>query len=147
MENLDIMTGQLISIVIPAFNEEGCIQELSERLKRLFDAEGQYSFEVIVVENGSTDRTLELLADVSSGDTRFRILELSRNFGPDGAITAGLHYAAGDACVIMMADLQEPPELVSEMLRKWEDGYENVYGLVTRRAGTGLLRSFNSRAF
>ena len=141
------MTRQLISIVIPAFNEEDCVQELSERLKKLFDIERRYSFEVIVVENGSTDRTLELLAGVRDGDTRFRIVELSRNFGTDGAITAGLHYAAGDACVIMMADLQEPPELVSEMLRKWEEGYENVYGLVTRRVGTGALRNFNSRAF
>jgi dolichol-phosphate mannosyltransferase len=149
MENLGVMAGNgsLVSVVIPAFNEEDCIEALGRGLQEVFLVESQYQFEVIVVDNGSIDNTLNLLTSLQNQDARFKVLELSRNFGADGGITAGLSFAKGDAAVIMMADLQEPPSLISAMLRKWEAGYENIYGLVEKRKGVGWLRRWNSKVF
>ena len=141
------MSKQLISIVIPAYNEEDCVLELSERLKSLFKLESKYEFEVIFIENGSVDKTWKILKEIHAEDKRFKILKLSRNFRMDGGITAGLDFIDGDACVLMTADLQDPPELISDFLRQWELGYENVYGIVTKRLGTGPIRTFNSKAF
>lgn len=137
---------KLISIIIPAYNEEKCIEELCQRLKKLFFIENQYHFEVIIVENGSTDNSYELLKKEAK-DVRFKILKLSRNFRMDGGLTAGLNYVSGDACVFMTADLQDPPELISEFLRNWELGYENVFGVVKKRTGTGFMRRLNSQMF
>lgn len=136
-----------ISIIIPAYNEEDCVEELANRLKRLFLIESNYEFEVFIIENGSTDRTWELLEGIHAQDKRFKVIKLSRNFRMDGGITAGLEFVTGDACVLMTADLQDPPELISDFLRQWELGYENIYGVVTKRIGTGPIRTFNSKAF
>lgn len=141
------MKRRLLSIVIPAFNEEQCIEELGTRLSQIFQEEDRYNFEAIIVENGSTDNTWGLLLQLCEADSRFKALQLSRNFGADGAITAGLQVARGDAVVIMMADLQEPPELISELLRYWEDGYENVYGKVLGRPDSSLFRRINSKLY
>jgi dolichol-phosphate mannosyltransferase len=138
---------KLISIIIPAYNEEDCVDELATRLKALFVTESQYDFEAIIVENGSIDSTWEKLQKIAAADSRFKILKLSRNFRMDGGLTAGLDYIKGDACVLMTADLQDPPELISEFLRKWEVGWENIYGIVTKRTGTGPIRTFNSKMF
>jgi dolichol-phosphate mannosyltransferase len=138
---------KLISIIIPAYNEEECVDELAARLKTLFVTESQYDFEAIIVENGSIDSTWEKLQKIAAADPRFKILKLSRNFRMDGGLTAGLDYIKGDACVLMTADLQDPPELISEFLRKWESGWENIYGVVTKRGGTGPIRTFNSKMF
>jgi dolichol-phosphate mannosyltransferase len=138
---------KLISIIIPAYNEEECVDELAARLKTLFATESQYDFEAIIVENGSIDSTWEKLQKIAAVDPRFKILKLSRNFRMDGGLTAGLDYIKGDACVLMTADLQDPPELISEFLRKWEAGWENIYGVVTKRGGTGPIRTFNSKMF
>ena len=138
---------QLISIIIPAYNEEDCVDELAVRLKMLFVTESRYDFEVIIVENGSVDATWEKLQKIAVVDPRFKILKLSRNFRMDGGLTAGLDYIKGDACVLMTADLQDPPELISEFLRKWEDGWENVYGIISKRTGTGPIRTLNSKLF
>jgi len=138
---------KLISIVIPAYNEEACVDELASRLKTLFVTESQYDFEAIIVENGSIDTTWEKLQKIAAADSRFKILKLSRNFRMDGGLTAGLDYIKGDACVLMTADLQDPPELISEFLRKWEAGWENIYGIVTKRGGTGPIRTLNSKMF
>jgi len=138
---------KLISIIIPAYNEEECVDELAARLKTLFVTESQYDFEAIIVENGSIDTTWEKLQKIAAADSRFKILKLSRNFRMDGGLTAGLDYIKGDACVLMTADLQDPPELISEFLRKWEAGWENIYGVVTKRGGTGPIRTFNSKMF
>ena len=136
-----------VSIVVPAFNEEDCIPELVRRLRQVFDAEPDYDWEVVVVENGSTDSTWEELRRVHMHDPRFKIVRLARNFRTDGGLTAGLDYIDGDACVLMTADLQDPPEMIHQFLRKWEDGYRNVYGVVSERQGTGPIRTFNSKAF
>jgi glycosyltransferase involved in cell wall biosynthesis len=137
----------LVSIIVPAYNEEGCVDELARRLQAMFELETVYEFEVIFVENGSEDSTLERLERIREGDARFKILKLSRNFGAEGGITAGMTFSRGEACAILMADLQEPPELLRDMLRKWEEGYENIYGVVTKRRGTSWLRDLNSRIF
>jgi dolichol-phosphate mannosyltransferase len=138
---------KLISIVVPAYNEEACVEELARRLALVFDANPKYDFEAIIIENGSVDRTWELLQQIHHRDSRFKIVQLARNFRMDGGLTAGLHYARGDAAVLMTADLQDPPELIAEFIKKWEQGFENVYMVVTKRRGSGPIRRFNSRAF
>jgi glycosyltransferase involved in cell wall biosynthesis len=138
---------RLISVIIPAYNEEACVDELARRLSDVFDENAKYDFEVIIVENGSTDRTWDLLQEIHRRDSRFKIIQLARNFRMDGGLTAGLNYARGDAAVLMTADLQDPPELITTFIKKWEEGYENIYMIVTKRRGTGPLRRFNSRAF
>ena len=141
-------TGRkLISVIVPAYNEEDCVIELASRLTAVFDQNDSYDFEAIIVENGSTDRTWELLQLIHDADRRFKVVQLSRNFRMDGGITAGLEYAQGDAAVIMTADLQDPPELISEFIVKWEEGFENIYMVVTKRGSTGPIRRLNSRAF
>ena len=138
---------KLISIIVPAYNEEACVEELARRLAMVFDANPKYDFEAIIVENGSIDRTWELLQQIYEKDNRFKTIQLARNFRMDGGLTAGLNYATGDAVVLMTADLQDPPELIPEFIKKWEEGYENVYMVVTKRTGTGPIRTFNSKAF
>jgi polyisoprenyl-phosphate glycosyltransferase len=138
---------KLISVIVPAYNEEACVEELARRLSQVFDENPSYDFEAIIVENGSIDRTWELLQEIHKKDNRFKTIQLARNFRMDGGITAGLHYAKGDAAVLMTADLQDPPELITEFIKKWEEGYENIYMVVTERSGTGPIRTFNSKAF
>jgi dolichol-phosphate mannosyltransferase len=141
------LSKKLISIIIPAYNEEDCVDELFTRLKNIFETEPQYDFEVVIVENGSLDSTWAKLQNIAGQDSRFKILKLSRNFRMDGGLTAGLDYIKGDACVLMTADLQDPPELIPQFLRFWEQGYENIYGVITKREGTGLIRTMNSKLF
>jgi dolichol-phosphate mannosyltransferase len=138
---------KLISVIVPAYNEEDCVKELARRLSAVFDANSKYDFEAIIVENGSVDRTWELLEQIHEEDKRFKIVRLARNFRMDGGLTAGLHFARGDAAVLMTADLQDPPELITDFILKWEEGYENIYMVVTERTGTGPIRTFNSKAF
>lgn len=141
------MAKTVISLIVPVFNEVECLDELFSRLGRVFDAEQGYTFECVLIENGSTDDSLERMLEARDKDSRFKIVQLSRNFHMDGAITAGLDYVAGDACVIMASDLQDPPEVIPDFLRLWEQGFENVYGEVVERRGTGPLRKFNSWLF
>ena len=137
-----------IACIIPAYNESECVDELAKRLAVVFDSEPQYEFEAIIVENGSSDDTMDKLLAIHRADPRFKILQLSRNFGGmDGGLTAGLSVIDADAVVLMAADLQDPPEFIPEMLRKWEEGYENVYAVITERRGTGPIRAMNSRLF
>ena len=138
---------KLVSIVTPLFNEEENVDELARRLAAVFDGNSAYDFEVIAVENGSSDRTFEKLAAVHNRDPRFKILQLARNFRMDGGLTAGLQYAKGEAAVLMTADLQDPPELIPAFIAKWEEGFDNVAMIVTKREGTSALRRFNSSMF
>ncbi len=138
---------KLISVVVSAYNEEQSIEALATRLQAVFHQNSAYEFEAIIVENGSTDRTYEKLLKIHHLDPRFKILKLSRNFRMDGGITAGLNYASGDAAVIMTAALKDPPEIITQFIKKWEEGYENVYGIVKRRPGTNVIRRINSKIF
>ena len=141
------MSKKLISLIIPAYNEEDCVDELFNRLDAVFATEPQYNFEVVIVENGSIDSTWVKLQAIAEKDSRFKILKLSRNFRMDGGLTAGLDFIKGDACVLMTADLQDPPEFIPQFLRYWEQGYENIFGVITKREGTGPIRTMNSKLF
>ncbi|MHB8462025.1 MAG: glycosyltransferase family 2 protein [Vulcanimicrobiaceae bacterium] len=138
----------LISVVVPAYNEEECVDELARRLKGVADSmSARYDFEFVIIENGSADTTFERLIAIRESDPRFKIVRFSRNFGIEGAVTAGLRHASGDAAIIMTADLQDPPELIPEFVAKWEDGYQNVYGIVSRRHDESRLRRFMTKGF
>ncbi len=141
------MTKKRIDIVIPAYNEEACVNELASRLTEVFSVENLYEFNVILVENGSLDSTWEKCKIITENDSRFKVLKLARNFRMDGGLTAGLNYATGDACIFMTADLQDPPEIISDFLRKWEEGFQNIYGLITSRKTSKFLRRINSKLF
>jgi len=134
---------KLISIVIPVYNEEDNLPELIKRLLKFIKSFSAYSFEVIFVENGSTDRSYEILKQSGDSDKRIKILQLSKNFGGEGGIEAGIHYAKGDALVIMMADLQEPISLIKDFIVKWEQGYEIIYGIVKKRTATFFRNIFS----
>lgn len=139
---------KLISVVVPAFNEEECVDELARRLSLVAeDLVDRYRFEFVIVENGSADSTYEKLLVIHSRDPRFKILRLSRNFGIEGAVTAGLQMICGDAAVVMCADLQDPPELLPRFIERWEQGYDMVYGIVARRTDEGKLRQVLTRMF
>lgn len=138
---------KVVSIVTSAYNEQGCVEELARQLGGVFETNPAYDFEVIVVENGSTDKTFEKLLEIRAKDPRFKIVRLSRNFRMDGGVTAGLNYARGDAAVLMTANLQDSPEIINKFIEKWEQGYEHVYGIVKARPGKGFFRKLNSQLF
>lgn len=131
----------MISVVIPAYNEEDNIEDLYTRFSRVFASMPAYEFEVIIVNNGSVDSTREKLIRIHMKDSRFKIISLTRNFLPvNNAIVAGLRYARGDAVFITYADLQDPPELIPEFVKKWEEGFEIVYGIIRKRDNIRLSR-------
>jgi dolichol-phosphate mannosyltransferase len=139
---------KLISIVTPLYNEAANVDELALRLAAVFEQLGdRYDFEVIAVENGSADETYERLLAIRARDPRWKIVQLSRNWRMEGGMTAGLAHARGDAAVIMAGDLQDPPELIPRFVQKWEEGYENVYQVISRRPGESAFRQFATKAF
>jgi len=138
-----------LSVVIPCFNEEHVLSLTYHRLIEALDSK-DFRLQIIFVDDGSTDNTAELLASFAKDDPRISIMQLSRNFGHQAAISAGLAHADGDAVVIMDADLQDPPEIVVQMIEKWLDGADVVYGVRTKRKEPFLKRvgySFYYRAF
>src|SRR5690242_15488092 len=116
---------KLISILIPAYNEEPVLPQLVERLEKLASDNENYNFEFLFVNDGSRDRTLELIIDYAKNDQRISYINLSRNFGKEIAMIAGFDYVKGDAMVIIDADLQDPPELIPQMIHFWEQGYDD----------------------
>ena len=135
-----------ISVVIPVFNEANNLALLSARLSAVM-ADCEQSFEVIFVNDGSEDDTLEKIRSLCELSTNFRALSLSRNFGKEVAITAGLDKARGDAVIIMDADLQHPPELISQFIEKWRQGFKNVYGQRLDRTTDPRLRTIFTKLF
>jgi len=134
-----------LSIVIPVYNEAETIEILCARLvAALVQVTDEY--EVIFVNDGSTDFSIKLLMKVASRDRRFRVIDLSRNFGHQTAITAGLQYSSGAAVIIMDGDLQDPPELISSFLEKWKEGFEIVYAVRAKR-NEGLLKRLLYKSF
>ncbi len=136
----------LLSIVVPAFNEEEVLPEFYRRITDMADGIDT-AVELIFINDGSTDHTLGLLQELKAGDPRVAILDLSRNFGKEIAMTAGLDHAHGDAVVVIDADLQDPPELIPEMLRQWQQGYDVVYAKRTSRAGESAMKKFTAHVF
>lgn len=112
-----------ITILIPAYNEEDVLYLLHERLSTIINSINYYNFEILFVNDGSSDRTLDIIKSIRTLDSRISYVNLSRNFGKEIAMIAGLDYAKGDAVIILDADLQDPPELIPEMIRYWEEGY------------------------
>jgi len=138
----------LISIAIPAYNESANIDELWTRLSTMFaNLSSTYDFEVVVCENGSKDDTFEKLVQIKSVDARLKIVQLSRNFHMEGGMLAALSEVSGDACVIMSADLQDPPEMIPEMIEKWRLGLDHVYTVITHRHGESKFRRVAAEIF
>ena len=141
-----MMDRPTYSIVIPVYDEEESLPELFERLRRLME-QLDGPAEVIFVDDGSRDRSPELLTAAARGDRRFKVARFSRNFGHQVAITAGVDLAAGDAVVIMDADLQDPPEVIPEMAARWREGYQVVYAVRDQREGESLFKRGTARVF
>jgi glycosyltransferase involved in cell wall biosynthesis len=137
----------LLSVIVPCFNEEAVLLETHRRLTSVLDDIEHIAYEVIYVDDGSRDRTAEMLREFQLSDVRVRVLLLSRNFGHQMAVTAGLADAAGDAVVVIDADLQDPPEIIPEMLARRSDGYDVVYGLRTDRSGETTFKLWTAKIF
>jgi len=136
-----------VSVVVPCFNEEEILGETLSRLQAFAAGQSGYRFEFIFVDDGSSDRTLEQLRAAANGDPAIRVLSFARNFGHQIAVTAGIDTAAGDAVALIDADLQDPPEILKEMIQHWEAGYHVVYGVRRSREGESGFKLFTARAF
>ena len=124
-----------ITVLIPCYNEENSIDLLYEHLQKVISQLQEYNFQVLLVNDGSKDNTLAKMQELNEKDPAVSYLTLSRNFGKENAMLAGLDYADGDAVILMDADLQDPPELIPQMLQEWEKGYDDVYARRRTRAG------------
>ena len=136
-----------ISIIIPAYNEEDSLPFLYKRIKNLIDTIENYEFEILFINDGSKDKTLELIKEYRNKDDRFSYVNLSRNFGKETAMIAGIDYATGDAIVFMDADLQDPPELLPELIKYWEEGYDDVYAKRKSRDGETFFKKLTSKMY
>jgi glycosyltransferase involved in cell wall biosynthesis len=136
----------LVSFVIPVLDERETLPVLAERLAAVMDRLGG-DCEVVFVDDGSSDGSFDVMRDLHGTDGRFRALRLSRNFGHQPAITAGIEHAAGDAVVIMDADLQDPPEVAIDLVRKWQEGFDVVYAVRDERAGESRTKLATARWF
>ena len=136
-----------ITIIVPAYNEEESLPYLYERLEKLINSIENYEFEILFVNDGSKDNTINLIKEYREKDNRISYVDFSRNFGKETAMIAGLDYAKGDAVIFMDADLQDPPELIPEMIKYWEEGYDDVYAQRKTRAGESFLKKFTSKMY
>ena len=141
------MITESLSVVVPCFNEEAVIREMHRRLVAVLETVPGLEFEIVYVDDGSSDATLSLLRNIHASDSRVRVLALSRNFGHQTAVTAGLRSAAGNAIVVIDADLQDPPEVILDMLARWQQGAEVAYGVRTERAGETALKRWTASVF
>lgn len=136
-----------ISIIIPAYNEEESLPILYERMKKLMEDMKHYQFEILFVNDGSKDKTIEIIKNLRQEDNRICYVDFSRNFGKEIAMIAGLDYTTGDCVIFMDADLQDPPELVPELVKYWEEGYDDVYAKRRSRKGETWLKKFTSSMY
>ena len=136
-----------VTILIPAYNEEESLPYLYERLEELINSIKNYEFEILFINDGSKDKTLELIKKYRNKDSRISYVNFSRNFGKEIAMLAGFDYAKGDCVIIMDADLQDPPELIPELLKYWEQGYDDVYAQRRSRKGETFLKKFTSKMY
>ena len=135
---------KLISVIIPSYNEERSLPFLFKRLSILVSNNKNYNFEFLFVNDGSKDKTLDLIQKESESNPSVSYINFSRNFGKEIAVAAGLDFAKGDAVVIMDADGQEPPELIPEMIKWWEKGYDDVYAKRSKR-NEGAFKKISSK--
>jgi dolichol-phosphate mannosyltransferase len=139
-----VRSARLISVVVPLLNE---VHGVGELYRRTVEAMGDLPFELVIVDDGSTDGTRDVLTDLARLDPRLKIVGLSRNFGHQAALTAGLEAASGDAIAMMDGDLQDPPELIPVMLKSWSAGSDVVYAVRTERAGESKFKLATARQF
>lgn len=135
-----------VSVIVPVFNEEAVLPETYRQLTAVMAALGE-PYELLFVNDGSHDGSGAILEELAKKDRRVRVIHFSRNFGHQAAITAGMDYARGEAVVVIDADLQDPPEVIVEMVRKWREGYEVVYGKRTKREGETFFKRFTASLF
>lgn len=135
-----------ISIIVPLFNEEEVISESYKRIKEVIERAGK-EYEIIFVNDGSRDRTEELADEICRADRHVKLLSFSRNFGHQPAITAGMDHSKGRAVIVIDADLQDPPEVMLEMIKKWEEGYDVVYGKRIKRKGETFFKKVTAKIF
>lgn len=138
---------KLITIIIPAYNEEKVLPQLFARLDKLATNNTDYDFEFLFINDGSNDKTMGMVHTKSEADRRISYINLSRNFGKERAMLAGFDYAKGDALVIIDADLQDPPELIPKMIKYWENGYDDVYAKRASREGETWFKKYTSSKF
>ena len=144
----DTKVRALLSIVVPVYGEAAVIGEFYERAKSVLNSlADSYDHEIIFVNDGSADDSLEILLKVAASDPAVRVLDLSRNFGQQSAITAGVDYASGDAIIVTDVDLQDPPELFPEMVSKWREGYKGVYCVRMSREGENPVKMWITARF
>lgn len=136
-----------ISILVPCYNEESALRLFYVRTAEVIDELKEYDFEILFVNDGSQDGTLSIMQELHQRDSRVSYLDLSRNFGKEIAVIAGIDYLHGDAAIIMDADLQDPPELISEMIHWWRQGYDDVSAKRSSRAGETFFKKWTSHTF
>ena len=147
MKNKPMTNKPMLSIVIPCFNEEDVIVEAMRQFKEFALNCVSMDIEFIFIDDGSDDSTLELLKAYAEEDSRIKVIVFSRNFGHQIAVTAGIDAANGDAVVMIDADLQDPPEVINQMILKWQSGYDVVYGVRTERLGESRFKLASARVF
>lgn len=145
MENDE--SKKLVTILVPAYNEQDVLHLLYERLEKIMNTNTKYNFEILMINDGSKDDTLKIIQDLRKKDSRICYINLSRNFGKETAMIAGLDYAKGDCVIIIDADLQDPPELIPDMLKYWEEGYDDVYAKRKSRKGESFVKKFTSKMY
>ena len=145
----DILTAprRLISLVVPMYNESEALGALFSRLDAVLPTLGEYAFEIVCVNDGSSDGTFEQLTQLAHSRSAVVVVDLSRNFGKEAALSAGLAIATGDALIPIDADLQDPPEVIGEMLAKWEEGFEVVLAKRGDRSSDTTAKRFTARSF
>ena len=136
-----------VTIIVPAYNEEESLPFLYERLEKLMNENKNYEFEILFVNDGSKDKTIDLIKEYREKDKRINYVDFARNFGKEIAMIAGLDYATGDCVIFIDADLQDPPELIPEMIKYWEEGYDDVYAQRRSRKGETWLKKFTSKMY
>ena len=140
------MSKPIYSIIAPIFNESGNIQELYRRIREVLDSTGE-SWEIILIDDGSTDDSADLIRQYAAQDARVKPVIFARNFGHQIAVTAGLDYSQGKAVVIIDSDLQDPPEVILDLISKWKEGYQVVYAVRAEREGESWFKLFTASLF
>lgn len=141
------MNKPLITALIPAYNEEECINELYLRVSSVLKNINNYDYEILIINDGSKDNTIFILEELHNKDNHVQYVNLARNYGKETAMAAGFDYAKGDVVVILDADLQTPPELIPEMLKYYEEGYDDVYGRRKSRDDESFLKRFGTKLY
>jgi polyisoprenyl-phosphate glycosyltransferase len=142
------MNKQILSIVVPVYYQEKGLNELYNRLKKVvMSISDEFDYEIIFVNDGSKDKSIDVLRELSEKDINVKVLNFSRNFGHQIAVTAGIDFSKGDIVVLIDDDLQDPPEIILEMLKKWKEGFQVVYGVRNKRQGENFFKIFTAKLF